>query len=49
MSSYKQVQILKQPKPGQDVTESLLYWKDYEVQYQKDFFNFAIRLILIKF
>lgn len=30
MSSYKQVQVLKQPKPGQIVTDSSLYWKDYE-------------------
>lgn len=30
MSSYKQVQVLKQPKPGQVVTDSSLYWKDYE-------------------
>ena len=31
MSSYKQVQVIKQPKPGQVVTDSSLYWKDYEV------------------
>ena len=31
MSSFKQIQILKQPKPGQILTDSLLYWKDYEV------------------
>lgn len=33
MSSYKQIQVLKQPKPGQVVTDSSLYWKDYEVDY----------------
>ena len=31
MSSFKQTQILKQPKPGQVITEAGLYWKDFEV------------------
>lgn len=30
MSSFKQIQILKQPKPGQVLTDSASYWKDYE-------------------
>lgn len=30
MSSFKQTQILKQPKPGQILNESAQYWKDFE-------------------
>jgi U3 small nucleolar RNA-associated protein 15 len=30
MSSFKQIQIFKQPKPGQILSDSALYWKDYE-------------------
>jgi hypothetical protein len=30
MSSFKQVQVLKQPKPGQILSDSALYWKNYE-------------------
>ncbi len=31
MSSFKQLQILKQPKSGQILTDNNLYWKEYEV------------------
>jgi hypothetical protein len=33
MSSFKQIQVLKQPKPGQNLSENTLYWKDYEVKH----------------
>ena len=35
MSSFKQIQIFKQPKPGQILSDSTLYWKDYEVKQQQ--------------
>lgn len=31
MSTFKQLQILKQPKSGQFVSDNTLYWKEYEV------------------
>ena len=34
MSSFKQIQVLKQTKPGQNLSENTLYWKDYDVKYQ---------------
>lgn len=30
MSSFKQIQILKQPKQSQTLTDAVLYWKDYQ-------------------
>jgi U3 small nucleolar RNA-associated protein 15 len=30
MSQFKQIQILKQPKPGQALSDSALYWKNFD-------------------
>ena len=30
MSQFKQIQVLKTPKPGQVLSDSALYWKNFE-------------------
>lgn len=30
MSAFKQIQVFKQSKPGQILSESNIYWKDFE-------------------